>query len=297
MRGVRLFFRFCAALLCVVALGSAYAHDALVAGQPGSFVFTPEGYFEGKPLTVHYYKAMRAGPDAKVLIAIHGAERNAKYARDNWLGFAEQHGLVVLAPEFDQARFSTRLFNMANLEDGDRGHWSFQLVEGLFESVRVSEHLNAQTYMLFGHSAGAQFVHRFMELTDKPKVSIAVAANAGSYTLPVYPGPWDDGFPYALNEKVVTPDQLRQVFARKLVVLLGEEDTHTDAANLPAARQAKAQGANRWERGHTFFERATAQARKLDTPFAWQLRTVPGVGHNSRSMSKAAAALLLSESH
>lgn len=288
-------FGFAVIWLMLATLGTAMAGH-LEAGVSQSFVFTSEGYFADKPLTVHYYKAKRAGPDAKVLIAIHGMERNAKYARDNWLGFAEQHGLIVLAPEFDQARFSSRLFNMANLQDSDRGHWSFQLVEGLFESVRASEHLNAQTYMLFGHSAGAQFVHRFMELTDKPKVSVAVAANAGSYTLPVYPGPGDDGFPYALNEKVVTPDQLRQVFARRLVVLLGEEDTQTDAANLPTARQAKAQGANRLERGHTFFRRATEQARTLDTPFAWQLRTVPGVGHNSRSMSKAAAALMLTAS-
>jgi hypothetical protein len=131
-----------------------------------------------------------------------------------------------------------------------------------------------------------------MLLTEAPRVSVAVAANAGSYTMPRYPGLKDDKFPYALDESIVGPDKLKQVFSRKLIVLLGEADTQTDAANLPKARQAKAQGVNRLERGTHFFEQAQAQAQKLRTPLAWERVTVPGVGHDSRRMSQAAARLL-----
>ena len=102
----------------------------------------------------------------------------------------------------------------------------------------------------------------------------------------------DDKFPYALNESIVSPDKLKQVFARKLVVLLGEADIQTDAANLPKARQATAQGVNRFERGSNFFAQAQAQAQKLGAPLAWERVTVPGVGHDSRRMSQAAARLL-----
>ena len=125
-----------------------------------------------------------------------------------------------------------------------------------------------------------------------PRVSVALAANAGSYTMPSYPGVMDDKFPYALDEGIVSPDKLKQVFARKLIVLLGEADIQTDAANLPKARQASAQGVNRFERGTNFFAQATAQAQKLGTPLAWERVTVPGVGHDSRRMSQAAARLL-----
>jgi len=135
-------------------------------------------------------------------------------------------------------------------------------------------------------------VHRFMLLTEAPRVSVAVAANAGSYTMPSYPGVMDDKFPYALNETIVSPDKLKQVFARKLIVLLGEADIQTDAANLPKARQATAQGVNRFERGTNFFTQAQMQAQKLGTPLAWERVTVPGVGHDSRRMSQAAARLL-----
>lgn len=264
----------------------------MVAGEPQSFVFTDKGYFADKPVTVHYYKARSAGPDAKVMMVIHGAERQGSRMRDNWMPFAEKNKLIVLAPEFDEARFSSRLFNMGGIESRDRAQWSFQIVEHLFDFVRAGEGLAASDYLLFGHSAGGQFVHRFMLLAEAPRVSVAVAANAGSYTMPRYPGLMEDKFPYALNESIISPDKLRQVFARKLIVLLGETDIKTDEANLPKARQATAQGVNRFERGTHFFEQAQAQAQKLGTPLAWERATVPGVGHDSRRMSQAAARLL-----
>ena len=264
----------------------------LVAGEPQRFVFTDKGYFSDKPVTVYYYKARSAGPDARVMMVIHGMERDAPRMRDNWIPFAEKNRLIVLAPEFDAARFPSRLFNMGGIENRDRSQWSFQIIEHLFDVVRTDEGLTTPDYLLFGHSAGAQFVHRFMLLTEAPRVSVAVAANAGSYTLPVYPGPAGDKFPYALDATIVSPDKLKQVFARKLVVLLGEADTRTDAANLPKARQATAQGANRFERGTNFFAQATAQAQKLETPLAWERITVPGVGHDARGMSKAAGRIL-----
>ena len=280
-------------VICALFLHACIAWaGGLAAGEPGSFVFTDKGYFADKPVTVYYYKARSAGPDARVMMVIHGAERQGSRMRDNWLPFAEKNRLIVLAPEFDEARFPSRLFNMGGIETRDRGKWSFQIVEHLFDFVRADEGLSATDYLLFGHSAGGQFVHRFMLLAEAPRVSVAVAANAGSYTMPSYPGLMDDKFPYALDEAIVSPDKLKQVFARKVIVLLGEADTQTDAANLPKARQATAQGVNRFERGGNFFAHAQAQAQKLGTPLAWERITVPGVGHDSRRMSQAAARLL-----
>ena len=46
-------------------------------------------------------------------------------------------------------------------------------------------------YALYGHSAGGQFVHRYVAFADAPRMESAVAANSGWYTMP------DDGaFPY-----------------------------------------------------------------------------------------------------
>lgn len=281
-----------AAMLAGVAAPAA----PFVAGEAGSFVFTDTGYFADKPLTVHYYRAKGAGPAARVLFSMHGVERNAKRARDNWIEAAERNGLVVLAPEFDQARFPRRLYQMGGMEEADSAKWTFGLIERIFDAVRAGEGLTASGYTLFGHSAGAQFTHRFALVMGQSRLERAVTANAGSYTMPLYPGlPYGAAFPWTLDGKRVPADALRTAFGRPLLVLLGEKDTDTGDPDLPKSPEAMAQGAHRLERGRKFFAEGQTQAARMGAQFRWQLTTVPDTGHNSRAMSRAAAKALFGE--
>ena len=292
MTGISVYLRWWAVLLGMVVLGSAQAQDALVAGQPGSFVFTPSGYFSNKPVPVYYYKSPHAGPDAKVLIAIHGAERDATIQRGNWESWANKTNAIVLAPQFDKGPFPDRLFQWGGMEDADPQHWTFQIVEQLFQKVRKDEGLSAGSYFLFGHSAGGQFVHRFTLMMDSAHVAIAVAANAGSYTMPAYRDSFlGRGFPWFASEQRLPPACLSAAFSRKLVVMLGEEDTKSDAL-LPKEPEAMAQGAHRFARGQNFFNTAQEQAKRLQADFNWTLQTVPGVGHSPKGMTKQAEKIL-----
>jgi poly(3-hydroxybutyrate) depolymerase len=276
-------------LLWAVGLGGAVA-GSLGSGVPQSFVFTDTGYFADRPVTVYYYKASSAGPAAKVLIAIHGVERDGAKARNHWVQWAEQNEGIVLAPEFTAQDFPMRSFQWGGMEDADPRHWTFQLIEHLFDKVRLDEGLQSGRYFLFGHSAGAQFVHRFMLMQDAPRVAQAVAANAGSYTMPVYPDSvLGTGFPWTASERRLPPAKLAVVFGRPLLVLLGEADTKTDG-DLPRQPEAMVQGPYRLARGQAFFKAAQEQAQKQNVSLHWKLQTVPGVGHNSSAMSKAAAA-------
>ena len=290
----RLTYAICALALLFQPL-AAWA-GLLSAGRAESFVFTDDGSFSDRPLTVFYYKSKRATADAKLIFSIHGVERSGKRARDNWIDFAEKQGAIVLAPEFDEQRFPTRLFQMGGIEQPDRSKWTFTLIEKIFDKVRSEEHLSTPAYMLFGHSAGAQFVHRFVLMTDRPRLSIAIAANAGSYTLPAYPAsPLDFKFPWMLDRRVVDDAGFKDIFGRKMIILLGEQDIQTDGGHLPKSREALAQGANRLERGKNFHALAKSQAAQAGIDLQWKLVTVPGVGHNSREMSKAAARILLEQ--
>lgn len=276
----------------LVLLSLAARAGVLVVGEAGSFVFDSVGA-AGKPITVHYYKPSQAGPQAKVLIAIHGVERNGQSARDHWVQYAQANQVIVLAPEFDERRFPTRLFQFGGMQGRDRSAWTFSVIEELFAKVQEEEGLQTSSYMLFGHSAGAQFVHRFVLMMEQAHYSVAVAANAGSYTLPVYAGAGAEfSFPWSLDEQHVPMAQLRAELARHLIIMLGEKDVATDARNLSHSREAMAQGAYRFARGQHFYALAQSQATRMGTPLQWQLMTVPGVGHDSRRMSQAAAKVL-----
>jgi hypothetical protein len=282
-------------LVCAAIAGPAGA-QALASGEAQRFEFRGDGAFADRPITVHYFKPRSAGPDAKVLFAIHGVERDGQRARDNWTALAEKNQVIVVAPEFDLKNYPNRSFQMGGMQEKSPEKMTFALIEQLFDRLRRDEGLTTPTYLIFGHSAGAQFVHRLALMADKPRFSVAVAANAGSYTVPAYaesaPGL---GYPWVLEESVVSAEALRQAFGRKLIVLLGENDTSSSSPDFPRSREAAELGANRFERGNAFFARAGAQAGKLGQPLQWQLHTVPGVGHNSREMARAAAPLLFPE--
>jgi len=279
--------------LSVLAVSLPAAAAILVPGERGSFVFQDPGQFAAKPITVHYYRPRTAGPDASVLVAVHGSERNGKAARDHWVRVAETNRAVILAPEFDNERFPQRLFQLGGMHERDRSHWTFGIIERLFDQVRSEEGLTTSGYLLFGHSAGAQFVHRFVLMMEQPRLVAAVAANAGTYTSPAYPQSlFDLRYPWALDESMVDRPALKSVFARRLIVLLGEADTDTSAPDYPRSREASQFGATRFERGRSFYAKAATEAARLDMPLQWELRSVPGVGHNAREMARAAARLL-----
>jgi hypothetical protein len=154
--------------------------------------------------------------------------------------------------------------------------------------VREATGNRSDRYFLYGHSAGAQFVHRMVMLMPEARFATALAANAGSYTM----SDFEVGYPFGLKGAPVDAGKLRAAFERPLVVLLGEEDDDPKDPNLPDAGAARRQGAHRLARGRAFFARAEGVARELDAHFAWRLETVPGVGHDHERMARAASRLL-----
>jgi len=282
------------AFLLAGAATLAFA-GSLVSGVPQSFVFSAPGTYANKPITVYYYKPQNAPADAKILFSIHGVERSGSRARDNWIAASEKYGVIVFAPEFDDARFPMRLFQMGGMEEENPSDWSFQIIENLFDKIRSDEGLTAPSYYLFGHSAGGQFVHRYVLMMNKPRINMAVAANSGTYTFPSFPASlFGPRFPWVLDDHRIDRAALKERFGRNLMVLLGEEDVKT-AGEFPRSPQAMAQGGTRLERGRNFCQEATLQAHELGADLRWRCVVVPGIGHNSSKMSQAAAKIMFAE--
>lgn len=275
----------------------AWGDDAAhIEDGAGRFVFDDSETATGKRIPVWTFKPEDFGPDTPIVFVMHGASRNADGYRDSWIEPAKRHGFLVVAPEFSKTAFpGSRSYNLGNVRirvDGKyvrtpEREWTFDVIDRIFDRVRAMTRTRRVAFALYGHSAGGQFVHRYMLATGGARVRVAVAANAGWYTLP------DDriAFPYGLKGSGLPEARLRAAFAKPLVILLGEDDTKQGPL-LRQTAQAMEQGPNRLARGQFFFDVARRVARETGAAFDWRVVIVPGVGHSNRRMAPAAAKLI-----
>jgi pimeloyl-ACP methyl ester carboxylesterase len=164
-------------------------------------------------------------------------------------------------------------------------------VEHLFDYICKKSGATQSTYLLFGHSAGGQFVHRMVTFLPESRYSRAVAANPGLYVLPVY----TVQYPFGLKDSPLPKSNLPTVFARKLIVMSGGSDTNPNDSGLANFPEAEAQGSTRFERARFYFTTAKDEAERLKVPLNWEYHIVPGVGHSESGMAGPSAILLFNE--
>lgn len=293
----QLALRDLAGLMAVLALCSgALADDLpLAAAGKGSFVHVDAAPRISQPVTIHTYLPQACAAKAcPLVISMHGLGRDAAAARNNWIEAADANGLVIAAPEFDATRFPTRLYQLGGVQgESDRGNWVYATIERMFDRLKATSRVSGDSYVLFGHSAGAQFVHRMVLMLPEARYSTAVIGNAGYYTLPVgNAAAGGRDYPFSLGNTPATPSSLRLSFGKPMLVLLGDQDNDPAHFQLNNSAGAKAQGPHRFARGQFFFSTAEAEAKRLDLPFNWRMTVVPGVAHEQKKVAAAAAKIL-----
>jgi len=269
----------------------AHAADPLQAGR-GSFPFHNASTGSGKSVKVWYFKPDKLAPDAKVVFVMPGVKRNGQDYREEWVRHAKKYHFLLLVPEFSEQAFPKETYQFGGVANPDHKQWTFTVIEDLFDLMCEKEGLRTQKYIIFGHSAGAQFVHRLMLFMPSPRVETAIAANAGNYTLPVYSGHGVADFPWSLDAKAVSEAQLKTNFTEPLVVMLGGDDNDPNHKYLPREPEAMAEGPDRISRGQKFYAMAKQQAQTMSASLNWKLIVVPGVGHSDSGMATAAVKYL-----
>ena len=280
-----------AAILFLLFPDSAKA--ASIHAGPGSFIFSFAQGNQLKPIRVWTFGPPRISQETKILFVMHGRERNAHGYLNPWMAPAHKANALLLAPEFSEQVFPGRSYNVGELgflagQGALVGRSTFEAIEMIFDHVVGMTGLKTRRYRIYGHSAGAQFVHRLILLNPNARAEVAVAANAGWYTMPDF----QSEFPYGLKDSGVTPRALAQALRKKLIVLLGEKDNDPRHSSLNRQPGAMSEGVTRLERGQNFYRRAEAEAHALGIRLAWELKTVAGVGHDHSAMSDEAAPLL-----
>lgn len=259
--------------------------------------FDYTGYEPCKDKPVEIWSYIPVGGDVKkmpVLMVFPGESLDADMHIRLWEQLANDKKIMLFGFAFKSASNTTE-YTTGGIRIGGKNidvaeSWSFNCVEQFFKELRALTDNENTTYDMWGHSAGGQFVHRFVTFMPEASIGKAVAANPGWYTMPTDDFGYD--FPHSIKgiNCINWAEALPKLFGRKMYVQLGLDDT--DRSGLNTAEGSEKQGQNRLERGRYYFEQSKQKAKKLGCPFLWEKTEVPGVGHNAMGMQAAAAKVL-----
>ena len=274
-------------------------------GTQAKFVYTKYEPLANKPVTVNYYIPKNGTvAEMPVLFAMHGAERTATAQLSAWTNLAETYKFILIAPEF---------FKPEDVVDGDgytendyqfggvfesktsttvrpEKQWTYQLIEEIFDYLKAETDNTSETYNMFGHSAGGQFVHRFLWAMPKARVNRAVAANPGSLTFPLKDGlkGTDNkiyGWPYSIYKSPFADDEhMKSFFSRQLFIQTGTADIDTTDSSFPKDAASMGQGDTRHERAHKFYDACVEQAKAMGITLKVKVADVEGAGHSTPQM-------------
>lgn len=262
------------------------------AGESGVFERTEAAGATNDTQRVYFHRPAQWRAGGRVVMVMHGVDRDADRYRDEWAPLADAHGFLLVCPEFSRAKFpKAAWYNLGGMQmTSDASRWAFSVPDRVYADVRERFGASSERYSLYGHSAGSQFVHRFLLLAPSPRVDQAISANAGWYTLPVF----DQSFPFGLRGTSVSEAQVEAFLRRPLVLQLGESDTNPEHRTLERNAETDRQGTHRFARGLNFMAVGKREAERRGIALAWRLVTVPGVGHSNGRMAASAAKVLFS---
>ena len=239
-------------------------------------------------------------PRALVMI-VHGSiDRDqtaipaARSFLERWIDLADAHRVVLLAPAFDQENFGGH----AGPGGGYRGLFGRHVGADVFVNAIVDDTQEAlpslpEKFGLYGHSAGGQFVSRYLVMHPE-RVAAAVISAAGTFAFPDPDVAWTNGMkplrrrirwsddePWREIEIIPDPDSWVKASQIPTTVVVGADDT----------REIKAIPGNK---GRSHVERAKEWVRAMnklaldhDRASRVQYVEVPDVGHNSEQLTPA----------
>lgn len=248
----------------------------------------------------------------QTLVVIHGtpakdlsAGETAFYYAEHWAPFAEENGWLLIVPAFNQADFSSRKGEITDALTGYRGlfgreisadEWVLRLLGLGREALGWQE----APFLLYGHSAGGQFVGRFL-VTHPELVNRAVISAAVTYPQPDpavhWPygmGPlssaivWEDG---TTAQVEVNPDLNNWLDATQIQtsVIVGLNDLEPQLSRPGQEGQVRLAIGQNWVAAMANF----AEGHGLESQITFE--AIPGKGHSMLGLLPYCQAALLSE--
>ena len=251
-------------------------------------------YWDKPDVEIFYITPEEINEDTKVLFVIHGNSRNAEDYLSAWIPHIKNKNVIVAAPQFNKANFSNFfLLEMAESSGNvnkDKSKYINNSISLFFNYIKSKLSSDIETYSMFGHSAGAQFTHRYMLLSKDKRISNAVVANAGWYTFIS-----NADFPYGIKSSpiIISDEHLRWFMSNKVNLLIGSEDIGSKSLN--SSKGAKLQGITRVDRANSYFNSLITKAEDSNYALRWNYRVLDNVDHDFKKVTPYAANILLRE--
>jgi len=250
----------------------------------GSFIFES---WDGPSLNVFFSSPRKINAATRLVVVMHGKKRNAEEYRNQWVESADELNLLVIVPEFNNKDFpSVWGFNYGNIKTSEmasipkRMH-AFSAIEPLAKQVIIKFQLKSDHWGIYGHGAGAHFVHRYVLHQPEASHTLAIASNLGWYLSMT-----DQEWPFGLTNSNIDDQQLKKAFSRYFLLVLGRADTSTEPDSSYAKENWETvtlQGPHRLARGRNFFRSAIKKSKELDQFFKWGMVEVPTTKSHSNT--------------
>jgi pimeloyl-ACP methyl ester carboxylesterase len=255
---------------------------------------TTYAYWDKPDVEIFYITPKKIDKDTKLLFVIHGNSRNAKDYISAWIPHIKNKNIILVAPQFDKSNFryfallesATSSGNINNNPDD----YINKSISSFFNFFQSKFSLSTSKYMMFGHSAGAQFTHRYMLLSNDKRISMAVIANAGWYTFLN-----GNSFPYGIKNSPIdiSSDHIKWFMSNKTSLLIGNNDINLKSVN--SSKGAQRQGITRVDRANSYFESLVNISDDNNIPFRWSYKVVDEADHDYLKMTPVAAKILLED--
>ena len=242
--------------------------------------------WSGPSLPIYVAKPNKINKSTRLVVVMHGRKRNAEEYRDQWLQASQDLNLFVIVPEFSEEKFPEVWgFNYGNIKTKNldlirKDLHAFSAIEPLAVDALKRFKLKSDNWGIYGHGAGAHFVHRFVLHHPQATHTLAIAANLGWYLSMT-----DQEWPFGLTNSNIDNAKLKQAFGKYFLLMLGRADTSTKP-NTPYVAEhwdiINLQGEHRLARGRNFFKSAVAKSKEVNQFFKWGMVEVPTTkGHSN----------------
>ena len=177
----------------------------------------------GPELPIFFASPSKINKATRLVVVMHGRKRNAEEYRDQWKKAAEDLNLLVIVPEFSEKNFPQVWgFNYGNIKTKDltaipENLQAFSAIEPMAQEAIKKFKLKSKHWGIYGHGAGAHFVHRYTLHRPAASYTLAIAANLGWYLSMT-----DQAWPFGLKDSGIDDAQLKQAFSKYFLLMLGK---------------------------------------------------------------------------